>query len=299
MSVSKGASTTAASIRLQDVLPLTAMGALLLIGSRLEAADLPAPQGRTTAVAGPAAASATAAAGLDQFAFVTEKLAEWKVVLGGGAMIAPKFEGSDEYEVSPVPFVSASFGDWLKLDPRGLSAKVYEAGGFRLSARLGYDLGRKADDSDHLRGLGDIDAGAVVGARLSYGLGPVELYAGINRIIGGSDGLEAKFGAEASARYDRFLFTGGVSATWADDNYMKAYFGVTPSQSLLSGLPTYNIGAGLKRVDATAAVTYMLTDKWLVRGQAGFGYLVGDVGDSPIVQSKTQPSGMLSIGYKF
>lgn len=281
-------------IRVHPVLPLTTIAALLLAPPAARAADRGTPP--PGSAPSPLSASATAT---NQLAFVTERLAEWKVVLGGGALIAPKYEGSDEYEVSPVPLVSATFGDLLKVDARGAAVKLYSVDGLTLSTRLGYDLGRQEDESDHLRGLGDIGAGAVVGARLSYALGPVELYGAVNRIIGGSEGLEARFGADAAFKYERFLFTGGVSGIWADDKYMEAYFGVTPMQSLLSGLPVYDAGAGLKRVEATAAVTYMLTDHWLIRGQIGLGYLMGDAADSPIVQSKTQPSGMLAVGYKF
>lgn len=291
LSASRFASpSTILSLSLQSVLPLTAVGALLLMPGRARAADIP-----------PVAGTPATSNGTDygQFAFVMEKLTEWKVVLGGGAMIAPKYEGSDEYEVSPVPFVSASFGDLMRLDPRGLSVNVYKSEGLTVSGRLGYDSGRQQDESDHLRGLGDIDAGAVVGAKVAYAIGSVELYAGLNRTIGGSDGLEAKFGADASFRYERMLFTAGVSGTWSDDAYMQAYFGVTPTQSALSGLPVYDIGAGLKRVDFSVSATYMLTDHWLIRGQAGLGYLIGDAADSPIVQSKTQPSGILAIGYRF
>jgi outer membrane scaffolding protein for murein synthesis (MipA/OmpV family) len=288
---------TPVSFGLQNIVPLTAISALLLISSRARAADLAAPN--TGTMTGAGLALATKATDPGQYAFITERLTEWKVVLGGGAMIAPKFEGSDEFEVSPVPFVSATFGERVKVDPSGLSVNLYDIDGLSFSAQLGYDSGRKQDDSDHLRGLGDIDAGAVVGGKLAYELGPVELYASIDRIIGGSDGLQAKFGADLSSRYERFLFTAGVSGTWADDNYMEAYFGVTPKQSANSGLPVYDIGAGIKRVDVEASVTYMASENWLIRGQAGLGYLVGDVADSPIVQREVQPYGMLMVGYKF
>ncbi|MGR7994259.1 MULTISPECIES: MipA/OmpV family protein [unclassified Xanthobacter] len=274
---------------------LAPIGALMLMMPSASAADLPAPAATTPTGLEPAPS-------VDQFTWVSEKLANWKVVLGGGAMVAPKFEGSDEYEVSPIPFVSAAVTDWMMLDPRGVALGVRPLDGlpnFKVAARLGYDPGRQQDDSDHLRGLGDIDAGAVVGARVAYLTGPVEVYAAVDRTFGGSDGLQARLGAEGSWNWGRFFFTLGASATWADETYMSAYFGVTPIQSLRSHLPVYDLGAGIKRIDVSASVTYMMSDHWLIRGQAGLGTLVGDAGDSPIVQSRTQPSGMLSIGYKF
>ncbi|MDF2995504.1 MAG: outer membrane protein [Xanthobacteraceae bacterium] len=236
---------------------------------------------------------------IDRLAFISQKLTEWKVVLGGGAMIAPKYEGSDEFDIQPIPFVTATFGERVKVDPRGLSVTVHSVGNFNFSGQLGYDLGRSEDDSDHLRGLGDVDAGAVVGGTVAYEMGPAEFYASLSRTIGGSEGLEAKIGFDLAHNIDQFRFSAGVSATWADENYMEAYFGVTAAQSAASGLAQYDIGAGFKRVDLDLAVTYMASEHWLVRGQVGIGYLLGNAADSPIVQEAFQPSAMLAIGYRF
>lgn len=234
-----------------------------------------------------------------RFGATGQKLNEWNVVVGAGAMYAPKFEGSDEFEVSPVPVFSARIGDRVSVDPTGLSVDILQSGGVTLSIKGGYELGRDEDDSDHLRGLGEIDAGGVIGGKLSYQLGPAEFYASIDKTIGGSDGLLGKFGANVSQRYDRFILSAGASATLADDNHMESYFGVTSEQSARSGLSQYDAGAGLKRFDVEASVTYMATGNWLIRGQAGVGFLTGDAADSPIVQDDVQPSAMLMVGYKF
>lgn len=235
----------------------------------------------------------------DSLIFVAEKLAEWNVVLGGGVMIAPKYEGSDEFDVQPLPFFTATFGDHVKIDPRELSVTLYEVGNLSFTGQLGYDTGRDQSDSDHLRGLGDIDMGGVVGATATYELGDAEFYGSISRIIGGSDGMEAKLGFKLAHQVEQFRFSAGVSATWSDENYMEAYFGVTPMQAALSGLPQYDIGAGFKRVDLQMDVTYLASEHWLVRGEVGLGYLLGDAADSPIVQEAFQPSVMLLIGYRF
>lgn len=235
----------------------------------------------------------------EQLAFVGQKLTEWKVVLGGGVLVAPKYEGSDEFDVQPIPFGTASFGEHVKVDPRGLSVELYSIGNLSFSGQIGYETGRKEDDSEHLRGLGDIDMGGVVGGMLSYEAGPAEFYVSLGRTIGGSEGTQAKFGLELSHEVDRFRLSADLSATWADENYMQSYFGVTVAQSAASGLPQYDVGAGFKRVDLDLAVTYAADEHWLVRGEVGLGYLLGDAADSPIVQEAFQPSGMLTLGYRF
>ncbi|CDZ56984.1 MipA/OmpV family protein [Neorhizobium galegae] len=234
-----------------------------------------------------------------RFGGIRQKLHDWNVVVGAGVMYAPKFEGSDEFEVRPIPVISARIGDRVSIDPTGLAVDLLRSNGFTLSVKGGYEMGRSEDDSDHLRGLGDVDAGGVIGGKLSYEFGPAELYASIDKTIGGSDGLTGKIGANVSQRYDRFILSAGASATIADDNHMESYFGVTSEQSARSGLSEYEAGAGLKRFDIEASVTYMATENWLIRGQAEVGFLTGDAADSPIVEDDVQPSAMLMIGYKF
>ncbi|MBB3390945.1 outer membrane scaffolding protein for murein synthesis (MipA/OmpV family) [Rhizobium sp. BK275] len=80
---------------------------------------------------------------------------------------------------------------------------------------------------------------------------------------------------------------------------MRSYFGVTPLQSARSGLDEFDAGAGFKRVDLSASVTYMASEHWFIRGQAELGILTGDARKSPVSQKDIQPSMMMFVGYKF
>lgn len=235
-----------------------------------------------------------------RFGRIGAKLAEWHVVAGGGAMIAPEYEGSDEFKVTPVPFVSATLFDTLTIDPTGATLEIVERDAFNLSARLGYELGRQEDDSDHLKGLGDIDFGATVGAKAAVQLGPVELFALLDKTIGSSEGLVGRVGLEvAQPVSERLILGASASAVVADENHMQSYFGVNAEQATRSGLARFDAGAGLKRADFSLSATYSINQNWLVRGEAQVGVLLGDAADSPVVLEKLQPSAMLLVGYKF
>jgi outer membrane protein len=234
-----------------------------------------------------------------RFGGVQEKLHDWDVTLGGGAIYLPEYEGSGEFKVLPFPIFSASFRDTVHIDSTGVILDLYQQDGFRAGLKGGYELGRKEDDSDYLHGFGDVDPGAVIGGVISYERGPFEVYAELDKTVGGSDGLTARIGATVSHRYERFVFSGDVSATWADEKHMAAYFSIAPDQSARSGLPEYEAETGIKRVDLKASATYMLTDNWFVTGSAGTGVLIGDAKDSPIVRDEIQPFGMLGLGYRF
>lgn len=228
-----------------------------------------------------------------------DKLHNWEVTVGAGVIYMPEYEGSDKFDINPFPIISAEFGDRVSVDITGVTVDLYEANGFRASVKGGYDLGRKEDDSDYLRGLGDIDAGGVIGGIVSYEVGPFEAYAKLDKTIGGSDGLTGAVGAKASYQYERFIFSADVSGTWADDKHMESYFGVTGAQSASSGLAQYDAKAGVKRVDVKGSITYMMTENWLVTGAAGAGFLMGDAKDSPIVKDDVQPFAMLGVSYRF
>lgn len=228
-----------------------------------------------------------------------DKLQDWKVTIGAGAIYMPEYEGSDKFDVKPFPILSAEFGDRVSVDITGVTVDLYERDGFRLGVKGGYERGRQEDDSDYLRGLGDIDAGAVIGGIVSYERGPFEVYAKLDKTIGGSDGLTGSLGAKASYKYERFIFSADVSGTWADDRYMESYFGISPAQSASSGLAQYDAKAGVKRVDVKGSISYMMTENWLVTGAAGAGFLVGDAKDSPVVKDDVQPFAMLGVAYRF
>jgi outer membrane scaffolding protein for murein synthesis (MipA/OmpV family) len=228
-----------------------------------------------------------------------DTLHDWKVTIGAGALYMPEYEGSDEFEVNPLPLFSAEFGDYVSVDITGVTVNLYKSNGFRVGVKGGYELGRKEDDSDYLRGLGDIDAGGVIGGIVSYEYGPFEVYGKLDKTIGGSEGLTGTIGAKASYRYEQFIFSGDVSGVWADDKHMESYFGITAAQSDRSGLAEHEAKAGIKRVDFKASVTYMFNENWAVTGAGGVGILTGDAKDSPIVKDDVQPFALLGVSYRF
>lgn len=225
---------------------------------------------------------------------------DWSLILGAGAIYEPEYEGGKKFEIQPVPFVVFTYGEWLEIDPRGVTITPFRHEGFALAGKIGYEGGRDEDDADRLHGLGDIDFAATVGAKASYNWNGFELYASIDQTIEGSESLIGTFGAEYQAPVTENLILGaGVEAVVANEKHMQAYFGVNSAQAARSGLAEYKPEAGLKRVNVSASAIYLLSEHWLVRGEAGIGILTGDAADSPIVEKKLQPSASLFVGYKF
>lgn len=215
--------------------------------------------------------------------------------------MAPEYEGSDEFTVHPIPYFSISWKDRVFLNlERGLGVYAYRDDRFRLGVSVGYAQGRDEDDSERLRGLGDIDA-AVRGQLFArYSLGSVNLGLDFAQDFGGTDGFQVRPGLGLNYALTRKVrLSPEVSATWASDDYMESYFGISPAQASRSGLQRFDAAAGFKRADFKVSATWDITDSWFTTANVGLGYLMGDAADSPITDRRLQPSAGLFVGYKF
>jgi outer membrane protein len=231
---------------------------------------------------------------------------DWTFITGGGAMYGPDYEGSDDYKLMPLPFVDLSWRDRIRLSGLGIFATPFMTDGLRFDLGIRYDFGRSEDDNDALKGLGDLEVGAVGVVRFGYEVGPVNLGLEVARdLTGDRNGLtataEAEYGIEL---LDDVRLNVKPHLTWADDEYMSNTFGITSAQAARSrrGFARYDAGSGLKDVGIDLSIGYMLTDSIHVMGQVGYSRLLGDAADSPLVTdegSADQFSAMLGLAYRW
>lgn len=236
----------------------------------------------------------------DEGSTIGQTLHDYNLTLGVGANFKPTYEGSSHLEVAPLPYFSAELFDRLTVDITGLDLKAYESGPFRLDLKAGYETGRSEDDDDALDGMGDVDFGFTGGARMSFDVGPADLFVSASKTMGGSDGLVGVVGIEARHAFsDRLSLEASLGLTMADSNYMESYFGVDAGQAARSGYAEYKPSAGLKSVNASIGVTWNVDENVFFTAKQSLGVLVGDAADSPLVEEKLQPKTMLMLGYRF
>jgi len=93
--------------------------------------------------------------------------------------------------------------------------------------------------------------------------------------------------------------TGRVGASWADDDYMDAFFSVTPAQSLASLHAPYDASAGIKDVHVGLAADVPLGQDWSLKLLGQYTRLVGDAADSPVIETEDQFYGGVGLTYRF
>lgn len=229
--------------------------------------------------------------------------------VGAFVFVSPKYEGSDEYEVSGFPILApAGFGigddGYVQFrGPDDLRLRLLNVGGFEAGPLIGWRFDRDQDDSSRLYGLGDVDGGVVVGAYVGYRTGPLMPFVSYHHQVSGDDtGGVIRFGAEAKTMLPRGIAVAAiVGASYADDDYMDAYFSVTPLQSAnsLAGLRVYDAEAGIKDVYVGVTADVPIGAEWTLKLSGRYTHLLGDVADSPVVESESQLFGGVGLTYRF
>ena len=77
-----------------------------------------------------------------------------------------------------------------------------------------------------------------------------------------------------------------VYSTWASDDYMSEYYGVSSANAARSGLKSFNADDSFKEVGLALDVNYRISQRWTATGVAVLSRLIGDAADSPVVDDR-------------
>lgn len=244
--------------------------------------------------------------------------AETELMLGGAAAFKPDYPGSNDYEAIPVPLLqfdwssdgagppaSGYTGEFGLIDARigfpdgidiGLARLSTPTRHFTFRVGGGYRFGRDQDDNHALNGMGDIGGQGL--GRVSIGSEPAN-----PRGIGAHFGLKYETDLTNETGADTFtLYVGNTFAlspsttlaltgrtSWADDDYMQSYFGVSDLQAARSSHSRFDANSGVTDVGLDARLNYAFTDHWMLFGSVGYSRLTGDAADSPLVDKSGSP----------
>lgn len=163
-----------------------------------------------------------------------------------------------------------------------------------------------AGGSDALIGLGDVDPTAELGGFVETRLGAQKQFkirAEIRKGLGGGhDGLILDLEAAFQGRTDSIIYSIGPRATFADDNFMQPFFGITADQSLTSRLAPYRANGGLVSAGLGGTLIRSIGSRSLITVFAGADYLGVEAGRSPLIRERGerfQASIGIGYGYRF
>ncbi len=215
----------------------------------------------------------------------------WRYMVGLGAVAIPDYEGSEDYEAAPLPVARVQKGHrYGQLFGLKLTSNLIPHPNFRAGPVVNYRGERDDVDNSKVDALSDVDAALELGAQVGYdhdlevGVIGVE----VEWVHDVADGHEGWLLTPA-IHYrrplgDRWGFSLGVSTTYASDDYMDAYFSISPGDSAASGLPVSSADSGFRDVDVKLAFTYDITESWDLGIIGSWTRLLNDAEDSPVTE---------------
>ncbi len=224
----------------------------------------------------------------------------WRNQFGVGVIANPKFVGSDEYNVTPIPYFDLRYFDakgarYFANVPQGIGGYLYRSlnpaeGSFlRIGAALAPGFNVRDDSIDGLE-----EVGVATEARLYLETGGRNwaATATLAQDVGsGHEGAYLDLSVALRGRFKdpRGFYAVGPVLRFGDKHYKDSLFGVTPQDSIDTGLPAYTADAGVERLGLQGLVSVPLgRSKWRVTGLLRASQLIDNAADSPIIVDETQ-----------
>ena len=235
--------------------------------------------------------------------------------LGLGIAYRPDYEGSDDYKARIAPFGRYNMDDgrYISLggtagSERAARLKMNVLGretAWEFGPVVQYRLKRGGDvKNNQVQHMQTVPNEQEAGGFVGWHTGGLFLsMTGVYDISGESEGTLFYFnGLYRLPVSSRFEVAAGAQTTWASDNYMSDYFGVSKQNVGSSGLPLYSAGKGLKDAGVSLIGHYKFTKTWGVIGNLSYTRMLNDAEDSPLVNDvgdKNQYTGVVALTYNF
>ena len=219
-----------------------------------------------------------------------------RLSLGAGLGVVPEYEGSDDYEVVPVPFADVVWNSGRSVELRGLKLKAnlipsdwkFGREVWRLGPMANYRFGRDGVDDDKVDRLKNVDDSFELGAFVGVGLDNWNFKVeALQDVTNGHEGFLLTL--RGGYRYPinpSWIVSLGAFTTYADGSYMNSYFSIDNSDAARSGLKTFDADSGIKDVGFDVGASYTFAENWSVRALGRYTRLVGDAADSPVTDDR-------------
>jgi outer membrane protein len=217
--------------------------------------------------------------------------------IGLSVATVPDYLGSDDYGVAIGLVGRLGLGGerFIQLSGPLLTANLINHPNLQLGPALRFRRGRDDVGDDVVDRMADIDstfeAGLLVGYKYvnpSNRRHRFRVGATFTHDVGGEhEGFVIDLFARAWVPLGQQMDFGlGVGLSFADNDYMETYFGVSASDAVRSGLPIFNADGGVRDVQVFPILVYHLSRHWHVGAGVRYARLLSDAADSPVVDDR-------------
>jgi len=227
-------------------------------------------------------------------------------VTGIATDLQPIYDGSRAYRLIGGPVIDVEYRDLAFASTgEGVGVNILKGAYYRVGVSIAYDRGRiEREDYTNLRGFGNINPAPALKIFGSYVLSkdfPMVVRMDARQLIGGANGAVADIGAymPLPGSSKTLSIFAGPSVTLATHHYLQNEYGVTPSESLASGHPTFDPHSGVDAAGIGISSTKAFGKHWMVNLDGAFSKLLGSAGRSPVTERTARHVLALSVDYQW
>ncbi|MDH6229884.1 outer membrane protein [Mesorhizobium soli] len=232
---------------------------------------------------------------------------DWYLQVGAAGFSAPKFEGAKGRIFSASPLISLGrAGSQVRFTSRNdnMSFSMLDVGSLRAGPVGKIVWGRSSGDADETKGLDSVKWGLEAG-------GFAEVYPTDWLRVRGEvrRGFRSHSGVVTDVFVDAFQdvtstvrISGGPRLQIGSAKYLDAYYGVTPAESVRSGLRPYKADTGLSAVGVGGEIKWRTTDAITTSAFGEYRRLMGSAKDSSLVRQRGSANQLMlgvSATYRF
>ncbi len=231
---------------------------------------------------------------------VGPRQAGWRSQWGIGVIANPKFVGSDDYNIQPIPYLDFRYMDakgtkYFANVPQGIGGFFYrhrdpKTGGFvSIGAAIAPGFAVRDDSID---GLDEV--GLSTEARIYAEAGGRRWVAAATLAQDVGSGHEGAYLDLSAQRRGRLgegsgFYAVGPVLRIGDDTYKESFFNISAAESAATGFPEYDADAGVERLGLQGLISLpMGKSKWRLTSLLRVSQLIDNAADSPIIEDKTQ-----------
>lgn len=255
------------------------------------------------------AAATTPALAQTSAALSPPSVSEWRLDIGAATLVTPRYAGSDQTRVRPIPYVEASYRDLARATVRDgrvrLDLTPVRSNGFYLGGEASLLFGQNERIAQLPAGFGNIPATPELGAVGGFEVQAFQVEGRVRRAIAGHGGATADVAASLRLPLPGTLRSGrptiiaiGPQASWGDRKYAQRFFGIDPDRAQRTGLRRYDPADALTYGGSVAVIQPLWRQLTFV-GVGSVSRLTGDAARSPIVRARTNHSVVLALARRF
>jgi outer membrane protein len=224
----------------------------------------------------------------------------WRSQWGLGVIANPKFVGSKDYNVRPIPYFDFRYLDqkgtkYFANVPQGLGGFFYrkrdaKKGSFvNIGASIAPGFNVRDDSIVGLKEIGlSVEARVILEAG---GRGWVAAAVIAQDIASGHEGAYLDLSLNRKGRLGKGsgFYAFGPALRLGDNTYKESFFSINAAESAASGLPEYDADAGVERLGLQGLISLpMGKSKWRFTSLLRVSSLIDNAADSPIVVDDIQ-----------